>query len=209
MDKQELQNKIEELEERLRNQESQIINLNNELFTVRKQLVDDKITRDGTVLFTGGIDVLGGKPLFIGNGGLTEVTTSIDQSSEINSVAIASGRDRGSPASGVKQSSNNSQIFLQHQNGTTGGTNQTFLFGYRPPLYQNYTDTSGITATNWNNYRIVYTYGTNVKFYINNTLVATHTTNRPTSSNNARFGIGAASSSKSAELANVVISVEQ
>ncbi len=68
---------------------------------------------------------------------------------------------------------------------------------------------TGITRTNWNNYRIHYTYGTNVKFYINNTLVATHTTNMPTSSNNGRFGIGAVTSGNTAELANVVISVEQ
>jgi hypothetical protein len=68
---------------------------------------------------------------------------------------------------------------------------------------------SGITRTNWNNYRIVYTYGTNVKFYINNVLKATHTTNLPTSSNNARFGIGGATNNNTAEVSNVVISVEQ
>lgn len=68
---------------------------------------------------------------------------------------------------------------------------------------------SGITRTNWNNYRIHYRYGTDVRFYINNTLVATHTTNLPTSSSNARFGIGGATSGNTAELANVVISVEQ
>lgn len=68
---------------------------------------------------------------------------------------------------------------------------------------------SGITRTNWNAYKIVYTYGTDVKFYINNTLVATHTTNRPTTSNNARFGIGGATSGNTAEIANVVISIEK
>lgn len=72
------------------------------------------------------------------------------------------------------------------------------------------TDVStGITRTNWNAYRIEYTYGTNVKFYINNTLVATHTTNLPTSSSNARFGIGGHTSGNTAEVADVVISVKQ
>lgn len=45
-----------------------------------------------------------------------------------------------------------------------------------------YTDvTSGITVTNWNIYEIVFTPGTEAKFYINGNLVATHTTNLPTS----------------------------
>lgn len=68
---------------------------------------------------------------------------------------------------------------------------------------------SGLTLTNWNNFRIVYTYGTDIKFYVNNTLKATHTTNRPTSSNNGKFGIGFATTGKTAEIANVVISIEQ
>lgn len=69
--------------------------------------------------------------------------------------------------------------------------------------------TSGITVTNWNAYKIVYTYGTDVKFYINNTLVATHTTNRPTSSSNGKFGFGGATSTNTAEIANVVVSIEK
>ncbi len=38
---------------------------------------------------------------------------------------------------------------------------------------------SGITVTSFNTYRIVYTHAVNVKFYINDVLVATHTTNLP------------------------------
>lgn len=68
---------------------------------------------------------------------------------------------------------------------------------------------SGLTLTNWNNFRIVYTYGTDIKFYVNNVLKATHTTNRPTSSNNGKFGIGFATTGKTAEVSNVVISIEQ
>lgn len=40
---------------------------------------------------------------------------------------------------------------------------------------------AGITATNWNTYEIVVTPGTDIKFYVNGTLKATHTTNLPTS----------------------------
>ena len=39
--------------------------------------------------------------------------------------------------------------------------------------------TSGTTLTNWNAYRIEVDYGTNIKFYINDSLKATHTTNMP------------------------------
>ena len=39
---------------------------------------------------------------------------------------------------------------------------------------------SGITLTNLNAFRFVYDVGVNIKFYINDTLVATHTTNMPT-----------------------------
>lgn len=48
---------------------------------------------------------------------------------------------------------------------------------------------SGITDANWNVYEIVFNPGTDAKFYINGTLVATHTTNLPTGSLEL-FGIG-------------------
>lgn len=43
---------------------------------------------------------------------------------------------------------------------------------------------SGITLTNDNYYRFVYDVGVNIKFYINDVLVATHTTNMPTANTN-------------------------
>lgn len=50
---------------------------------------------------------------------------------------------------------------------------------------------SGITNTQWNTYRIKFTYGTDVKFYVNGTLKTTHVTNIPNnSSGNINFGIG-------------------
>lgn len=48
---------------------------------------------------------------------------------------------------------------------------------------------SGITLTDYNVYEIVFNPGTDVKFYINGTLKATHTTNLPTGSID-RFGLG-------------------
>lgn len=54
---------------------------------------------------------------------------------------------------------------------------------------------SGITVTNYNTYKIKRT-GSNIYFYINGTLVATHTTNLPTSAANA-ISVGIANSGTS------------
>jgi hypothetical protein len=43
------------------------------------------------------------------------------------------------------------------------------------------TQIMGITETNWNQYKIVFTAGVSAKFYVNGTLVGTHTTNLPDS----------------------------
>jgi hypothetical protein len=145
-----LQEQINELEQTIQSLNTKIINLMSEFSNVKKQLDDERISRGSLVPFLNGIDISGGKPMFIGNGGLAESTKNIDTSSEVNSLALFAGRDRGTPAGGAKENSNNSQIFLQHQKGTYGSTNQTFLFGYRPPLFQNNTESSGITATSGN-----------------------------------------------------------
>lgn len=47
---------------------------------------------------------------------------------------------------------------------------------------QTKTEITGITFTNWNYYRFEFDSGTNIKFYVNDTLEATHTTNLPTGS---------------------------
>ncbi len=44
--------------------------------------------------------------------------------------------------------------------------------------------TSGITITNNNNYRIIWDNGTNIKYYVNDSLKATHTTNLPSGTTN-------------------------
>lgn len=56
-------------------------------------------------------------------------------------------------------------LYAQNANGTATSTDIT----------------SGITMTNWNLYEIVFTPGTDIKYYINGSLKATHTTNLPTS----------------------------
>ena len=59
---------------------------------------------------------------------------------------------------------NGSTLYAQNANGTATSTDVS----------------SGITVTNWNIYEIVFNPGTDIKYYINGTLVATHTTNLPT-----------------------------
>tara|TARA_R110000868_G_C10971076_1_gene769968 strand:+ start:16707 stop:18428 length:1722 start_codon:yes stop_codon:yes gene_type:complete len=56
-------------------------------------------------------------------------------------------------------------LYAQNANGTATSTDIT----------------SGVTVTNWNLYEIVFTPGTDIKYYVNGTLKATHTTNLPTS----------------------------
>jgi hypothetical protein len=55
-------------------------------------------------------------------------------------------------------------LYAQNANGTATSTDIS----------------SGITGTNWNTYEIVFNPGTDIKYYINGTLKATHTTNLPT-----------------------------
>ena len=61
---------------------------------------------------------------------------------------------------------------------------------------QQETDVSaGLTLTNWNTYRIVFIAGTSVKFYINDVLKATHTTNIPSGTTQPTLVMGATSGS--------------
>ncbi len=54
----------------------------------------------------------------------------------------------------------------------------------------NNTDISGLlTYTNWNIFEIIFNPGTDIKFYVNGTLVATHSSNLPTGSLQL-FGFG-------------------
>lgn len=79
-----------------------------------------------------------------------------------------------SVASGIRFVNNNGVIYASNGDGSAN-TNTNV--------------DSGITDANWNIYEIVFNPGTDAKFYINGTLVATHTTNLPTGSLQF-FGMG-------------------
>lgn len=67
---------------------------------------------------------------------------------------------------------------------------------------------ASLTYTNWNIFEIVFNPGTDAKFYINGTLVATHTTNIPTGSLQF-FGIGATDAGNLAFISPITFSIEQ
>lgn len=67
--------------------------------------------------------------------------------------------------------------------------NETLYASNADNTDQTYTDVSaGITLTNYNAYSIEYTAATSIKFFVNGTLVATHTTNIPSGSTNFAMG---------------------
>ena len=68
---------------------------------------------------------------------------------------------------------------------------------------------SGITLTDSHLYKIVYTAGTDAKFYVDGTLKATHTTNLPGAiASNANLGFGGSANTEDWRIHNVVITIE-
>lgn len=54
---------------------------------------------------------------------------------------------------------------------------------------------SGLTLTNWNHYKFVFTQGVDTKFYVNGILKATHTTNLPNTADDVNIGFGRSNTS--------------
>jgi hypothetical protein len=122
------------------------------------------------------------------------------------------------------------------QNGTTG--DRSFGFGTAAQFVQVYTDnvnnrvtfsmdgatlyatthngavitntdiSAGITVTNWNLYRIEWTPGTDAKFYVNGTLLATHTTGLPTSAADNYLGFGGTTNGEDLVVSNIYVQQE-
>ncbi len=150
MDNEELQNEIEQLKNKLSEKDKDFSQLRTDFENLEKIVRGHQHSKiDGTSPLSGGIDVASGQPNYIGNGGIIELTTGIDQSSENNNFVFAVGRDRGAPAGGTKENTSNTNIYIQHQPGTNGGTNQTFFYGFRPPLWVN--NSTSITTTSTGN----------------------------------------------------------
>jgi len=67
---------------------------------------------------------------------------------------------------------------------------------------------AGITVTDWNLYKMVYTYGTDIKYYINGTLVATHTTNLPNNAAQILIGAGGQANGGSIAISDFIVTQE-
>jgi hypothetical protein len=86
---------------------------------------------------------------------------------------------------------NGATLYSQNANGTATSTNIT----------------GSLTVTNWNLYEIVFTPGVSAKFYVNGTLVATHTTNLPTTGTPV-LAIGASANGRQVDLFCPVVSIQ-
>lgn len=80
--------------------------------------------------------------------------------------------DQTSTGEGIRFVNNAGTLYASHSNGTTN---------------VNTNINSGITDTDWNILEFVFSPGVDIKFYINGTLVATHTTSLPNSANQMDF----------------------
>jgi hypothetical protein len=65
-----------------------------------------------------------------------------------------------------------------------------------------------VTATNWNRYSIVVNPWTDIKFYVNGTLVATHTTNLPTNAAVTYIALWTNIAGSGIELRPIIVSIE-
>lgn len=86
---------------------------------------------------------------------------------------------------------NGTSLFAQNANGTATATDIS----------------SGITLTQWNTYEIIYNVGTNILFYVNGTLRATHTTNMPTTGT-PRLCYGANTNNRAVSFMPPIVSVQ-
>lgn len=98
-----------------------------------------------------------------------------------------------STVSGIRFALNNTTLYASTGNGSSN--NNTDLSSF-------------LTYTDWNIFEIVFTPGTNAKFYVNGTLRATHSTNLPTGSLQY-FGLGASASYTFRISSEINFSIEQ
>lgn len=103
-------------------------------------------------------------------------------------------------------------IYGTHTDTTNGGIrfvlNTSTLYAHNANGTATSTDiTSGVTVTNWNVYEIVFNPGVDIKYYVNGTLKATHTTNLPTTGTGL-FAIGTSTNGRPINITHPVISIE-
>lgn len=122
--KKELENKIESLEDRIEELEQ-----NSFTHPLQKRQKDalKNTLKDGVEMGTGGY-------LDLGSMLFTSDIVNANTSAEVDRGFILAGRNRERT---INNEGDNTQLQLEHHEGTTGSTNWSFFYGLRPPLYFN------------------------------------------------------------------------
>jgi hypothetical protein len=112
-------------------------------------------------------------------------TTIVDSGANYGSEQFF-GLITGSAGSGIWNNdlgNNGTVFFYRHIGFVVGRDNKLYASNFNG-TNQTITDISTVTHTNENYYRIIYTAGVSAKFYVNDILLATHTTNLPSGATN-------------------------
>lgn len=132
------QEQINELKNLLSEKDGKLSDLKKEFETFKQQYESHKHTNtDGTKKLTNGIDTLVGEIVSFGIGSGVSITANPGATTEENRLLLSVGKDANSVQ---LQQSNSLQLNLLHQPNNT--SNQSFITGFRPPLYVPVTGTS-------------------------------------------------------------------
>lgn len=101
---------------------------------------------------------------------------------------------QSSTAESIRFVENAGVLYAQNANGTTATSTDI---------------SSGVTRTNWNTYEIIFDPGVDIKYYVNGTLKATHTTNLPTADDACRIlAIGVDTNTDYLTISPLLVSLE-
>jgi len=151
MNPEELQIKIDELEDKISSMQKEKITMTGKFESriaelERLMLEHNHTGFDGTGTITSTLELSPSETVKIGNFEMVELTKQNvnPYGEEINGFLLV-GKDEQAD-DGIY----NSQVTIQHQEYTNNSTNQTFMFGYRGPLFQggDATISSGGTTMN-------------------------------------------------------------
>jgi len=127
--KEQLENRIDELEEKMER-------LKKESFTFPLQKKQKDALKNE---LKKGIEIESEKFLEVGPALFMGANFNVNDSNEVNAAYILSGNDRSRSVG----ETDNTQLTLSNFPTTTGSTNQSFFYGFRPPLYTN----DGVSVT--------------------------------------------------------------
>jgi len=131
-----------ETEEQIKKLEKEVENLKRIFQDIEHKLSFHKhYGYDESQMIDGDIKLKPQSRISIGNSLIGHNTLDEGTSSEVNKMAIVAGK--GMREDLGPNASDNTELILENQAGTTGSTNQSFFWGFRPPIYVN----DGISIT--------------------------------------------------------------